>query len=457
MTEVWKLAAITLTFHALATGTAPARAEEEVDPRIAVEAPAIALVGVRVIDGTGRAPLENQTLVIEGGRIQAIGPAGEVTVPADAARLDLAGRTVLPGLVMLHEHINYFSGRAVWHPQPLSFPPLYLAAGVTTIRTAGTESPTVDRNLKLRIEAGGAVGPRIHLTGPMFNGPAGGFLGDLVLETPEQARQSVDYWADRGFTSFKVYSDIAAEVLAAVIEAAHARGLTVAGHLGSVSCRDAAGLGIDTIEHSFHSCRADLGENPLHEGVETLLASPAFLGLVEKLVESGAVMVATPMMWSARLSDEELDMLHPQAREIFLRDAIAPPPWWPDHASQREYLALDRAYADAGGRLGIGSDPGNTGQIAGYSALRVLENLVEAGWPPLEVIRLATSNNAQILGVAETVGTLAVGLAADLIVVPGDPSQEIGAIRKAELVFKEGVGYDPAELRASVRGKVGWH
>ena len=449
------IASVLVLLNAATVGAQPEA--PAVDERIAVDAPVVALVGVRVIDGTGGPPAEDQTLVIADGRIAALGPSGAVSIPDGAERLELEGRTVLPGLVMLHEHINYFSGRAVWHTQPLSFPPLYLAAGVTTIRTAGSESPTVDGNLKLRIDSGGAVGPRIHLTGPMFNGSAGGFLGDHVLDTPEQARRAVDYWASRGFTSFKVYSEMEPDVLAAVIEAAHAHGLTVAGHLGSVGCREAAALGIDTIEHSFVSCLADLDAQAIMGGGEVDPSDPEIQQLIRDLVAEEVVMVTTPMDWRRPLPADQLDLMNSQARDNYLRDMIAPPEWWPNPDAMAQILKLDHAFVAAGGRLGVGSDPGNTGMIAGFANHYALALLVDAGWEPLEVIRLATSNNAEILGAGDTVGRVAVGFAADLMVLPGDPSQDIRALEGVELVFKAGVGYSPDKLKESVRGKVGWH
>lgn len=420
------------------------------DQWIVVEAPVVALIDVRILDGTGRPPVDHQTIVMSEGRITGVGANDSVSIPADAQRLEMSGRTVLPGLVMLHEHLNYFTGRAIWHSQPLSFPPLYLAAGVTTIRTAGTESPQVDLNVKRRIGEGHAAGPEIHLTGPMFNGAEGDFLGDYVLSTPDEARRAVSYWADLGFTSFKVYTDIAPDVLAAVVEAAHPRGLTVAGHLASVTCREAGSLGIDTIEHAFGSC-SELAEDRPEP------SDPRVQELIQHLVAEGIVLVTTPMAPRQPRPSEELDMLHPQAREIYLRDAINPPPWWPTPEHERWQRNLEREFVAAGGRLGLGADPGNTGIIAGYANHRALALLVEAGWEPLEVLRLGTSNNADILGVGDVVGQIAIGFAADLMVIPGGPSHEIGDLSKVEIVFKDGVGYSPEALKASVKGTVGWH
>jgi hypothetical protein len=360
----------------------------------------------------------------------------------------------MPGLVMLHEHLNYFSGRAVWHSQPVSYPKLYLAAGVTTIRTAGTEQPEVDLNLKRRIDKDPrqTPGPKIHLTGPFFNGEAGDFLGDTVVRDAEEARAAARYWAGRGFTSFKLYSAIGVPAARAIIEEAHRRGVRVTGHLGQLGCREAADLGIDSIEHSFVSCAKDLGADADRAGFKADVEDPKFQELVRHLVKRGIVMVATPMALDRPMSPEELDMLHPHARERYLRAAIAPPPWLPDATAGRELRKLERAFAAAGGRLGVGSDPADFGLIAGYANQRVVGLLVEAGWTPLEAIRLVTSNNAEQLGVGDSVGRVAEGWAADLIVVAGNPAADIKDLSKVEIVFRDGVGYDPAE---ATRGREG--
>lgn len=445
-----------LSVAALALGTIePAGAQSVIpDPEsaVVVEAPVVALVGVRIIDGTGRPPVDDQTILIVDGRIDVIGPADSVSIPADAETLELPDRSVLPGLVMLHEHLMYSIDNVVWHAQPVSYPPLYLAAGITTIRTAGTEFPFTELTLKSWIDEGRVAGPKLHLTGPYFNGPEGDFLGEIRLRSPEEARRAVDYWADLGFTSFKVYTDITADVLAAVIEAAHAHGLTVAGHLSSVSCREAAALGIDTIEHAFGSCVADLGRDWNREASEITPSAPVVQDLIRHLVEREVVLVATP--FESNTSDEVLNMLHPHAREAYLRFLVERSGAEEDGGAIR---GLERAFVAAGGRLGVGSDPCCNGAVPGYSNHSALEVLVEAGWEPLEVLRLATSNNAEILGVGDAVGRIAEGLAADLMVVPGDPSADIRHLSMVELVFKDGVGYSSRKLRASVRGKVGWH
>jgi imidazolonepropionase-like amidohydrolase len=167
----------------------------------------VALMHVRVIDGTGAAPLEDQTVVIERGRITAVGPTASVRVPAGARQLELSGHTVLPGIVGMHDHTFYTTsvGRSVQLNH--SAPRLYLGSGVTTIRTTGSMSPYSELNLKRAIADGRTPGPRMHVTGPYLTG-AGAGSGMHALEDAETARRVVAYWAEEGATWLKFYTQI---------------------------------------------------------------------------------------------------------------------------------------------------------------------------------------------------------------------------------------------------------
>lgn len=429
--------------------------KQEVARFVHLRAKTIALENARVIDGTGAPPKEKQTIIISDGRIAAIGDSDRVVPPPDATRVNLEGRSVLPGLVMLHEHMMYFSGFRVWHSQAVSYPRLYLAAGVTTVRTAGSDVPYTDLNLKLAIDEGRMAGPKMFVTGPFFNGYEGHFVGDNIVRTEQDARRGVAYWAGEGVTSFKVYAGISREALKGVIEEAHAHGLKVTGHLSSVSCAEAADLGIDNIEHSFMSCQKDLGitgvqsaSSPLHDPEKARL-------LIQHLVKAGVVLTSTPSARERPISREELQLLHPTARERYLESMLSVSP--SSDPLEGYTRRLERDFVAAGGRLVIGADPQDHGMIAGYADHRALELLVEAGWSPLEVIHMATLIGAQFLGVGNEVGSVASGKAADLIVVSGNPAANIKDIENVEYVFKDGVAYDSRLLRDSVKGLVGWH
>src|ERR1051326_9013762 len=449
---------IVLVFIAIAVvlvrGQTLPGSKKEVAQFVRYDAKTIVLENVHVIDGTGAAPKENQTIVITNGRIVSIADSAPASVPKDTLRLNLVGRTVMPGLVMLHEHMFYFSGFRVWHSQAVSYPRLYLAAGVTTLRTAGTDVPYTDLNLKLAIDDGRIAGPKMFVTGPFFNGYEGHFLGDNIVRTEADARRGVACWASEGATSFKVYANISLDALKGVIEEAHARGLKVTGHLQSVSCRDAATLGIDNIEHSFGSCAQEIGLFDPKTGTASPPDEAKARDLIRFLVEKKVVLTSTPSS-ADPISQEELEMLHPTAREQYFKRMKTFPAFLT--AAEKYVRKLERDFVAAGGRLVVGADPQDFGKIAGYADHRALELLVEAGWKPLDVIRMATLGGAEFLEVANDRGSISVGKAADLIVINGNPATDMKDIEKVELVFKDGVAYDPHLLRESVKGLVGWH
>jgi enamidase len=248
-------ASVAIASLALAT-VAPLRAQRPtlstaVRPFVAIDSPVVALTHVRVIDGTGASGRTDQTLVIRDGAIAALGDSRTVTIPAGARVLDLTGKSVIPGLVMVHEHLFYPTGPGIYGNVAESFTRLYLAGGVTSMRTGGNMNGFTDIGIKRDIDAGRKPGPWIDATGPYLEGPGLGLDQVHELTGPEDARRMVNFWADEGATSFKAYMHVTRAELAAAIEEAHKRGLKVTGHLCSVTFREAASLGIDDLEHAF--------------------------------------------------------------------------------------------------------------------------------------------------------------------------------------------------------------
>jgi imidazolonepropionase-like amidohydrolase len=215
----------------------------------------IALEHVRVIDGTGARPKSDQTIVISAERITALGDAASIKVPNSAKRLDLTGHSALPGLVGMHDHLFYVTTEVndnfVARDMPLSFPRLFLANGVTTIGTTGSYEPYTNLEVKRAVDQGKMIGPKINVTGPYLVNGKIGQIQIHKLTGPEHAVHTVNYWAEEGMTSFKAHEYISRAELKAAIEAAHRRGLTVAGHLCSVGFREAAEMGIDSLEHGL--------------------------------------------------------------------------------------------------------------------------------------------------------------------------------------------------------------
>jgi imidazolonepropionase-like amidohydrolase len=446
-----------------------------VRPYVAVSAPVVAFTHVRVIDGTGAAPAEDQTIVIANGAIASIGPAAGAAIPTGAEVKDLTGRTVLPGLVMVHEHFFYPAGNGMYTEQGWSFPKLYLAGGVTTLRTGGSIDPYADLNLARGIAAGEIAGPAMDATGPYLEGPGLPLVQVHALADSTEARHMVEYWAGAGATSFKAYMHISRAELRAAIAAAHARRLKVTGHLCSITFREAADLGIDDLEHGFVVATDFVpGKQPdACPANDSVVASllrldpngPAAGDLIRYLVSKHVALTSTLTVFETftpgrpPASPAALDAMLPEARDQYLRQrvriAASRDTTWV--VLLRKEMQLERAYAQAGGLLLTGTDPtGYGGVVAGFSNHRALELLVEAGFTPLEAIRIGTMNGATYLGRADRIGSLAPGKAADLIVVNGNPAARIADVEHVELVFKGGIGYDPARLIAAAQGSVGW-
>jgi enamidase len=370
----------------------------------------------------------------------------------------------------------YPAGGGVYSQLSYSFPRLYLAGGATTIRTGGSTSGYADINLARAIEEGRVPGPRIDVTAPYLNGPGLPIQQVKALRDPADARRMVEYWAEEGATSFKAYMQISREELRASVEAAHARGLKVTGHLCSVTYREAADIGIDNLEHGFLASTDFVPDKEPdacpggNAGQQALMAmdpsGPEMQGLIRHLIERNVAITSTLTVFETftpnrtPIAAGALEAMLPETRIQYLRtraniaDSDQSP--WPDVFSRA--MQLEKAFADAGGLLIAGTDPtGYGGVVAGFANQRAIELLVEAGFTPVEAIRVGTLNGARYLERDEAIGSLAVGKVADLLVVQGAPETRIEDIRNVRIVFKDGVGYDPERLRDDSRGRVGLH
>ncbi len=478
------LASLALALFSLTAFAQSPKPSPDVARYIKVDAPRVVLTHVRVIDGLGNAPVEDRNLVIEGGKIASITAGAEVAAAPNQTVLDLQGATVIPGLVGMHDHLfhiarpnlraNGTSEQPVLVPQmTFSAPRLYLAAGVTTIRTTGSVEPYADLNLKRLVDEGRLVGPHIHVTAPYLEGTGSPFLQMHPLKGPEDAKAFVNFWADAGATSFKAYMHITRAELKAAIDAAHARGLKVTGHLSSVTYDEAADLGIDNLEHGFlvntqldpgkqpdKPSSAPMGTTPLAMAPDGPVAKALFAKLIAKHIAVTSTLPVFEHMVPNRppLRPLALDVMSPQAREAFLYARARAAGRSPEGplATFRRAMALERAFVAAGGLLIAGCDPtGNGGTIPGISDWRQVELLVEAGFSPVEAIQIATHTGARFLGLQDRIGSLAPGMNADLVILRGNPAANIEDLEKVELVFKDGYGYDAVKLFDSVKGRYG--
>ncbi len=445
---------------------------QQVRQFIQIDTPTIALTHVRVIDGTGAPARNDQTVIIRDGRIASIEAAARAQVPSGAQVLDLAGKSIIPGLVMVHEHLYYPTGQGVYANLSESFVRLYLAGGVTSVRTGGNMNGYGEINVKKAIDRGERAGPWIDATAPYLEGQGLGLAQVHELADAADARRLIDFWHDAGATSLKAYMHITRDELKASLDEGHKLGLKLTGHLCSVTYREAAELGIDNLEHGFFAA-TDFVANKQPDvcpgqaqGQAALAAvdpqSDQVKSLIRLLVQRRVALTSTLTVFETfvpgRPMPPGLDVLDPILKEQFEQRYAA------TARNQRSVYTtlfpkarqMEIDFARAGGTLLAGTDPtGGGGVIPGYSDQRAIELLVESGLTPLEAIKVGTLNGATYLGRADRVGSIAVGKQADLVVIDGDPSATIGDIRKVTLVFKEGVGFDPAKLIASVKGRVG--
>lgn len=471
-----------LTLHAQSTELSKA-----VQEFVRVNAAKVVLTHVRIVDGTGAPAVDDQNVMIESGKITAIQKGTDVAADKSTTVLDLRGYTVMPGIVGMHNHLFYiarpnldsrrhFDDPVVVPQMTFSAPRLYLAGGVTTLRTTGSVEPYSDLNLKRDIDAGKLPGPHLDVTGPYLEGSESYFLQMPHLTGPEDARQTVEYWADRGVTSFKAYMNITRAELKAAIDAAHKRGIKVTGHLCSVTYKEAAELGIDDLEHGFFvNTQLDTNKKPdvcsPSEGDETLArmeaSSPEAKDLINMLIGHHVAITSTLPVFEGDLGggrpplrQQALDAMTPEAREDFFllrqRPVSAPAPKIDPALLWKHDLELERAFVAAGGLLLAGPDPTGRGDVLpGFGDQREIELLVEAGFSPVEAIKIATLNGAVYMGKDKQIGSITAGKNADLVVIKGDPSKQISDIENVEIVFKDGVGYDSRKLLDSVRGRYG--
>ncbi|MEO5627046.1 MAG: amidohydrolase family protein [Dokdonella sp.] len=439
----------------------------------------IAVIHVRVIDGTGSRAKDNQTVVLRDGLIESVGSSKKV--PKEATVIDGSGHTLIPGLVGMHDHmfypvpkINPEAKEAMASEQASSFPKLYLASGVTSIRTTGSTEPYTDLELKKAIDAGRIPGPKMHTTGPYLEG-RNSFTPQMhELADANDATATVNYWIGEGATSFKAYMHITRGELSAVVAAAHARNIKVTGHLCSIGFREAADLGIDNLEHGLAvdtEFTADKQPDVCPDAKAAVAAlakmsikDPRIQQLIKYLVSKRVAITSTLPVFEtfvpgrAPLDSRVLDAMLPEARLEYLATrertaAKTDSPWTKMFRLEQDF---EYAFVKQGGTLLAGLDPtGYGGVIAGYGDQREVELLVEAGFTPLQAIQIATLNGARFMGEEKSVGSIEAGKAADLVLIKGNPMKRINDIENVAIVFKDGVGYDPAKLVKAANGTVG--
>jgi hypothetical protein len=468
-----------------ATTVAQTQKASEVADFVSIDTPVFVIEHVRVIDGTGSQAKEDQAIVIANGKIQSIGDDASAQIPPGAQQIDRSGYTVIPGLVGMHDHLYYTDsyslqvvGGRVGEPGlfiaeiPYTAPRLYLAAGVTTMRTTGSLEPYTDLKVKSRIDANRMPGPSIDVTAPYLEGAPTRFAQMHELTGPDDAKRTVEYWAAEGMTSYKAYMNITREELGVAIQQAHAHKLKLTGHLCSVTWPEAVALGSDDLEHGpvFSDTEFVAGKKsdvcPAGGGSSSWakqdVTEAQVQDLIRDLVSHHVAMTSTlPVFESGApgrpaLQTRTLEAMSAESAQSYLTARARVALDSPMPALLRKEMDFEVAFVKAGGLLLAGPDPtGNGGVLPGFGDQREIELLVEAGFTPVEAIHIATENGALYLGRQDQIGALAPGKQADLVLIKGDPSKRIEEIENVETVFKAGIGYDSKKLIDSVRGQVG--
>jgi imidazolonepropionase-like amidohydrolase len=417
------------TFAALAAEEAVSdlgRISRDIEPRASGS---YALVGAALVDGTGSAAVKDSTVLVRNGRIEAVGPRAEISIPAGVASIDLRGKTIAPGLWDMHTHVTQ-----------MEWGPVYLAAGVTTVRDMGNERELL---LALRdaLDSGSAIGPRLLLAGLVDGGGSNAF-GTVAAANAEEGRAVVRRYHDEGFHQVKLYNQLAPDVVAAIAGEAHRLGMTVTGHVpASMTLQQAVEAGMDHIAHL------------------AIRDEPASLELrrtTELLRENGTVLDPT-LSWGellGRSTSTPIASFQPgfpripaPLRRLFDSAGNADV----DPAAARDRLERSLRIVGELHRGGVPIVAGTDEGIPGHSLHRELELYVEAGLTPLEAIQSATIVPARAMGLEKDLGTIEPGKGADLVVLDANPLERISNVRSVRYVVTGGRMYEAAELWRSVR------
>ncbi|HEX2081042.1 MAG TPA: amidohydrolase family protein [Longimicrobium sp.] len=397
------------------------------------------------------------TVVVQGNRIQAVGPDGSVAIPAGAQVIDATGKALLPGLFDMHVHLGLVDG------------PFHLASGVTSVRDLANDT-TVFPQVAAEWNAGTKVGPRVVVMAGFIDGP-GPFAGPTGLraDTPEEARRHVAWYADHGYTHIKVYSSLRPELVPVIAEEAHRRGMRLSGHIPEgMTAEQAVRAGFDEIQHAnmlvlnFLSDTLDTRtpqrfSGPAQEALYLDLESDSVQALVRLLKERGTVLDPTlnafEQLFTARQGEVDpvlAAIAHrlPPTVQRGLRGGGLPVPEGMDQRYRDSFRKLLEMTAMMH-RAGIPIVPG-TDAMPGFALHHELELYEFAGIPANEVLQIATIGAARVAGRAEDLGSIRPGKLADLVLVDGNPMERISQLRYVDLVMKDGVLYEPDELWAAV-------
>ncbi len=424
----------------------------------------IVLLNAHVFDGTGGPGRTNQTLVIENEIIKDIADSGAIQIPDEALVLDIKGKTIIPGLIGMHNHLHI--------PR---FPDvrdiaakLYLASGVTTIQTCGAASPYKEIELSKEIEEGKKIGPEIITSAPFITGK-GGNSNMIIPRDIEHLKDTMKHWLDQGVKWFKVYRNTNPDELKTIIEVAHNNEAKVRGHLCSVTFEEATKLGIDAIEHGLNSTsdfrtKKDYGKcNGGREYMDELIIdNPKVKQLQQLMIDKNVVLTSTLSIYEASIPNRAYaDKRTIKAMSPFLQDQYKKRRASFDKQMNdsirnnrlKRIMEFEYQYYKMGGLLCAGVDAGRH-VLPGFGDQRNFELLIEAGFTTSEAIQIMTGNGAKALQ-RNDIGTIETGKRADIVILDGNLEANPSVIKNVEMVFKKGIGYDPQLILANTRSQFG--
>jgi Amidohydrolase family len=410
----------------------------------------LAITGATLEDSTGVPPVKDSVILIENGVIKAAGPRGLVRVPKDATILDASGKYAVPGLWDMHAHY-----------EQVEWGPIYLAAGVTSVRDVGNEFDFIQTlHEELDRRENPAIGPHLEFAG-VIDGSGPNSLGAVIADTPEQALQWVERYKAAGARQIKIYSSVKPAILKTITADAHARGLTVTGHIPiGMTAIEGVHNGMDQINHITFELpyfthpvlgadgKPDLSKPPVLE-----LDGPRVKDLISTLQVHHTILDPTVALYETLLNTKPLNQLEPGLDHVApqLREALDSPPATGDKAAVaderwRAVKATLRALHAAGIPIVAGTDQ----TIPGYSLHRELELYVEAGFTPLEALQAATITAARAVGVDKESGSLEAGKRGDVLLLDSDPLADIRNTRAVWRTVAAGAVYDPVPLWRSI-------
>jgi imidazolonepropionase-like amidohydrolase len=428
----------------------------------------VALVGATLIDGSGGPPLPNAVVVVRGARIESVGSADGFTLPSRTNRVDVSGHWIIPGLIDGHVHLtDPQAGVLGWSI------PRYLAWGVTTVRDA--HGP-LKRVLALRdeLDRGAGLGPRVYAAGAMIDGSPPTYPDAIEVRTPAEARKAVDRLVSAGVNFLKLYTRVDRSLLVPIMDEVRTFNVRVSAHLGLVDARTAARVGVASIEHMSGIPEAVVADPSglyaaharsffagwtASERAWAGLDSAGLAAVAAELAERRVVVVPTLVLHEtmSRLDDSTLlqDSMYLAVPEFERRrwnvpDIVARAGW-----SRRDFevfrearLVQDRFLRDffvRGGIIAAGTDAANQFMVPGYGLHREMELLANAGLTAGDALVTATRNGALLIGV-DSIGVVAPGKVADLVILTRDPTADIRNTRAIERVMSRGKLYAPDSI-----------